>query len=784
MRLTWILEAFRTILARFRQTDTQSNSSARPSTEDRPLQSRQSVTDNALVDQEGYSQPSTVSGTSVHVDNDDQVEVLGNSHNDEKCEPKGPVDKQAKDMPDPKSNEQDDAGSESQDFEEYAPTSNQFGSNNTRSTKSPAEDEIECHVQGGIKHSNNDDLDGRIDNNLQAKTPRKPKPSEIGGRRDRQPPQQPARTESIPNLRPELICRRVAVSATWEVVVKAEQENRIGAAFMNGEVLEHTATTCRVPSLTGSLIVQSQHEECNLALFEDNPLIFKLRKNWSGEGRKIGKITNGYFIVLAPNSWNRTGHPPVEPDACADPGFLAHYFYREATNSDTSTDGFRELDYSLVTTGIELTGNRAYDDSDLGDLFIGDGPRLGLSSDIVWARVGQEAERGWGCSFLPEEISLSEVMDEREGRFFLRVYNSEAKLLDSTVFRYFRHLKQIHLDGAEYSRDLVVVPTPLGHPVAEVCFIGTDDSTISPSLPPRALQNVTHSGAVVVPPHPDADRIPCKLKAATTEVDILVDLPRVWWRLEEDGLDPGPWCDTPLAMKRQDFREFAHSNVTLALLSKRFQSVRAGFDEEFDRRYRRNATDHTITIPLRDFVDHAQIDTRQNADVNFNVEWSGEAVSIIVISADPMPEIVSFTAEPSTILVGQEAVLKWTTRNALDAKVAIDQNVCTVDGEGTLIVRPTDTTSYRLTLSVLSGENVSCTVTVVVVPVGECTEQPNARVMAKGDRWRHGKGFSLSELRIAGINPSKAMDRSLAIDKRRRTLHLGNVERVRRIFDD
>ena len=155
----------------------------------------------------------------------------------------------------------------------------------------------------------------------------------------------------------------------------------------------------------GRLIVSSRDgQEHAVPLFEAEPLIFKLRKNSAGEGRRIARVTTGHFIVIAPANWRRTNRAPVEPDGCADPAFRAHYFHRDATASVGDVGGFREWSGSLDATGIELTGPHIYDDSDDRLLFVGDAPTLESSPEIEWARVGEETEHGRGQSFRPASL--------------------------------------------------------------------------------------------------------------------------------------------------------------------------------------------------------------------------------------------------------------------------------------------------------------------------------------------------------------------------------------------
>ena len=624
------------------------------------------------------------------------------------------------------------------------------------------------------------------DGNASAEKPRVPKrqPRNIGGRRDRTGHTTPGRQSQSPPSRPELICRRVAGSAIWEVILTAGEDCEIAAVQLAGTPLEHTARECRLPSLTGRATVSCQDGQSHeVSLFEGDPLMFKMRNNWSGEARKIARMTSGHFIVIAPATWERKGRAPVESDGCADSAFRVHYFHRAATATDMGLDGFREWSDSQFAAGIELRGRRVFDDSDEGDLFVGEAPSLECSSDIVWVRVGEETEQGWAENFLQDDRSLSEILDDREGRFFLRVYDSEARLLDSVAFRYWRDLRRISIDGSDYTEDMVLVPTSIGHLPVEVGFVGADSSTIAPVQAAEGLLATSPSGAIVISPRPDPDPIWCALKSDTSAVIIVLDVPRIWCRLDDGRHEAGEWRDTPVVMTRQCFRELGRSNASMSLWSKRQAAIRAGFDDELSQPYRRNIDDDRIAVPLADFGDHAQIDRRLNDDAHFNVEWAGEIVSLIVISADPRPEILLFTAEPATIDAGQEAILEWATKDAGDARVAIDPEPGVVDSDGTFTVRPGETTKYTLTLTVPGNDGISRAVTVALEQVTRADERPVARVMSTGSGWRSGKGFSLGELHDVGLTAKEAVEHCIPIDRRRRTSHRRNVDRIRSMLD-
>ncbi len=612
------------------------------------------------------------------------------------------------------------------------------------------------------------------------------KPRNIGGRRGRHSGTSGSGRRQQPSpFRPELICRKVPESATWEVVLTAA-DGQIMAVNLGGNTLDLIDGQCRIPSLYGRLRVSCRDgQERDVPLFESEPLLFKLRKNWAGEGRRISRITTGHFIVIAPDKWERTGRVPVEPNACADPSFRAHYFHRDVNTPGWSDGGFEQWNGTPAATGIELIGRQIHDDSDHGRLFVGDAPTLKSTPEIKWGRVGDEADHGWVRNFRPDKESLPEVLDGREGRFFLRVYDREVRLLDSEAFRHVCDLARIEVDGAEYAQGLAVYPPKTGYPRTEVRFIGMNGSLRTPVLPPEARQTVGSSGAIIVPPHPDADRISCSLDSCAGTVNIVVNLPRIWWRLEGGGSGKGDWRDTPLSMTREEFRNYAYDGgATLSLLSTQEPSIHAGFGNKPAQKYSRKIEDSRIEISLVHFVDHAQIDQRLNADACFNVEWAGETVRLIVISADPVPDIVSFAAEPVTILAGEEAVLEWKVRNAVDARVTIEPGAGVVDSIGTRTVRPAKSTRYTLTLAVSGAEEIaSRTVMVAVDSPTHPGGQRAARVMSSAGTWRSGKGFSAAELRNAGLRVGEAAKESIPIDRRRRTSHRANVKAIRSRLD-
>ncbi|MDE2915501.1 MAG: hypothetical protein OXL68_21610 [Paracoccaceae bacterium] len=310
------------------------------------------------------------------------------------------------------------------------------------------------------------------------------------------------------------------------------------------------------------------------------------------------------------------------------------------------------------------------------------------------------------------------MLGDKEGRFFLRVYDAEMRMLDSIAFRYVRDLRQINVNGTKYVQGTVLMPGETGYPRTEVSLVGTDGSTLSSVLPPQAQQAIAPSGTIEVPPLPDADYITCSLGSGANGVNVVLDLPRIWWRLEDGRAEPGAWRDTPLVMTREEFRNHAYADTTLSILSKRQSSIRAGFGDRPDQPYCRTIEKHSIVIPLAHFVDHAAIDQKLTEDAHFCVEWAGERLPLIRVSADPVPEITTFTSNPPKVVAGQEAILRWATRNAQSARVRIDPAIGNVKSTGSVRVEPAASMQFtlRLTSSHIDDVTRSVAVTVLTSP--------------------------------------------------------------------
>ena len=329
------------------------------------------------------------------------------------------------------------------------------------------------------------------------------------------------------------------------------------------------------------------------------------------------------------------------------------------------------------------------------------------------ARKGKAA--GPEKNFKLSDLSLAEVLDGRQGHFFVRVYDRETKLVDSGEFRYLKSLRQIIVNGEPYSEESLLVPPATGYPTTTVQFIGKDGVPFHPILPPEEAAKMDEKNGLVAEPHPDADEVSCALEGNEGLVKITIHLPRIWWQIERKGTESAAeWRSRPFRMTRRDFQEHADSNTILRLrLPKRIKSVSVGFGDELGRKYLKK--DDQVVLPMDDFVDYSQIEKRLTEDTMFNVRFGQNELTLIKVLADPPPKIDSFEADPPTIVPGQHVTLRWTTRNVVeDVILDIDHKIGPVEQTGSREVSPSKTTTYTLRLRASGKEHAKRSFTVTV----------------------------------------------------------------------
>ena len=400
----------------------------------------------------------------------------------------------------------------------------------------------------------------------------------------------------------------------------------------------------RLPSFSGSLVIEyADRVDDEIPLVGKAPLIFKLRNQWQGDGRKTRGITQGHFIVFAPCKWTRTGRIPVSPEGCVDTDCTAHYFFIDQDDVTGEVGGFEEYALSLTRTGFVLEGKRIHDDSEDGDLFIGDAPTLEPGQGIVWARMGEELENGWkGENFKPADQPLGDVLGDRQGRFFIRMYDESATLVDSGEFRYCADLQEIRVNGESYSQGMLLAPSRNGHSPATLQFVAAGAAIQVKLKTDNPHVAIRPNGVAALAPYPECDETTWSL-ALGGSVDVVIKLPRIWWRMISSNTSPSGWCDKAVRMSRDEYREQSQAEAKVEIrVPSSVKNVRAGFGsgKDLDQSFPVEMVDgnlRQVLLPLDAFVDYEEINEPSTEDVSLNIQFGGVEIVLIHIIPDPPP---------------------------------------------------------------------------------------------------------------------------------------------------
>ncbi len=470
------------------------------------------------------------------------------------------------------------------------------------------------------------------------------RPRNIRGRRTTptSPPNEPSGGRRTFKPKPELICRRSTSSWQWDMILSVPRECNVARVRHRDNELTAENSEYRLPSFSDSLVIEYDHSASDeISLVGDAPLIFKLSSEWQGDGRRIGGITRGHFVVVAPCKWTRTGSAPVSPESCTDTDYTAHFFF---VAQDDETGGFEEYPMPLTRTGLTLEGKRLHDDSEDGDLFVGDAPALKPAEGIIWARVGSEATNAWpGENFNPADRTLGDVLGKRQGRFYVRVYDESVSLVDSGEFRYCADLHEIRVNEESYSQDMLLAPSSRGHSPTALQFVVADGVSIQArAKTDKPHVTVAADGVATLAPHPDGDETMWTLGAGRGP-DVVIRLPRIWWRMVRPNNNQGGWSDKAISMSRDEFRKqsYAETEVEIRVPSS-VRNVHAGFGtgKDLNQSFRAERAErglHHVSLPLNAFVDYEEIEGPLTRKVSLKIRCGGDDIELIHVIPDAPP---------------------------------------------------------------------------------------------------------------------------------------------------
>ena len=441
---------------------------------------------------------------------------------------------------------------------------------------------------------------------------------------------------SKPTEKASLRCRETA--GAWEIFVALpEDRESVKASYVEDElgleILDDNEI--RLDRFDGAVFVRYEDDTVDRIQLADTsmdkPLLFRMREDWTGEGRLVGKPSAGFVVAIAPwdytDGWDDVDEP-IEPEDCVDPNFQARFLFLKG-----GAPG--------AITPMRLEGVTLCDDSDTahhGELYIGAPPELSVDSQISVAVIveetGERADNKWVQDFQPHNQSIMSVLDGREGRLSVRTY-LDGTLQESKPFRHFPRLRDITLDGQPHTAyaDTVAFPDKGDgtHRAIELRFVADNGDLLHPTTAkataaagaePADLQ-ITDTSVVVIPPLPSIDAVKCEFP---NRASITLALPRVWWRKTDPDGAVGDWSGAVFSIPHNEF-----AKMILEIKAPPWvNSISMGFGDKTDSEF--SAVQGKARVELISFENAEELEE----DLLLNIRINGQSAPIVRVLADPI----------------------------------------------------------------------------------------------------------------------------------------------------
>ncbi|MFB6271411.1 MAG: hypothetical protein ABEL51_00810 [Salinibacter sp.] len=460
----------------------------------------------------------------------------------------------------------------------------------------------------------------------------RPDPEDRGGRPRTEEPTPPSPTPPT-SQRPRIEIQCVPEGQEWQLVAALESPNddqvEALAVHQDGQELEPADPenlSWRLNGVTGTIKakMESNQEPITKTLDNNGHLAFRLATD---QGRYVEKPTQGHYLVIVPDSWERdeglSGSPAVHPEPCSVQGYKAHYFHLDESSSTIAfhiPEYGRHIIDSRAPT-FSIAGQRVEDEiPKRGELFIGDVPKIRASNAGEWSKVNEVVvgEEGpgqgrWRQTIYPDPSAQEqplppELQDRELGWYFVRFYDENKDLIDSES-RHFRYIASIN--RIDINKPSPVPTSSGGHTQARIVFHHEPDCRINCDNDHVGVQvRGNHEETVAeVPPDPAADVARFRVSASEgRSVDIALAMKRLWWAVGTEDGEPEQWTDQLVALSKADFRAASNRALWIRLPQPgRLEQMRLGFSSEEKRAYKAKKTDRTMCIPLRDFGESAAL---------------------------------------------------------------------------------------------------------------------------------------------------------------------------------
>ncbi len=579
-------------------------------------------------------------------------------------------------------------------------------------------------------------------------------PNKRGGR-PRGNTEQGSSSETSPeerprHLKPEIICWNK--NRNWIVCIEVPEEIVSPRVTQNDELLEQDTsdnTRYHLKYLEGKVKVSwnngEQEKEIRIPVTEEgrNYLVFKMRKDWHGLGRLVKYPTTGYYLIIVPEEWQRdekaSGSAPVVPENVQVNGYKAHFFVlRQKKDTDIAFINAKGERIQLKTgsSRFQLVGKEISDHSeDMGPLFGIEPPCIKADDKSVWNNVGAivSGEEGsgrnrWRTQFVPQEDVAeqrmpNELTNRRGGWYFVRIYDKNGDLVESMDFRFVAGLKDIQIKNSE------CLPTSNGYNDVTVQFFHQANCEVEladkEKLPDLKIYREDNLTVVTLPPKPDYDESHWIFRDGNASVEATVLIERVWWNIGSVKSVSESWTDKISSSSREEFTAITDKALWVKFPRERWvNKIHVGFNPDRNREYNVGVEQKEIAVPFRDFCDAEEIGNKQ-----------AECVMKIWVS-------------PEKTRACEAPVLK----------IPVE-------------LPPVEFKPQSVGHSILEDKKYSKIKAIIKCP---------GRYHLK--KHRQGKGFSRREIEGAGLTMDKVKRLRILYDKRRKSSHSWNIEKLKSII--
>lgn len=417
---------------------------------------------------------------------------------------------------------------------------------------------------------------------------------------------------------PEIVC--VQKQNEWMLRVELPQEWLEQCSdlqfFQNGVQLDGPEDSWQLNDARGNLVVRADDKiiwRTDLSERTEYPLLFKLSGK-SEQGRRVRSVTQGWFLLVVPEDWIHTSYDlPIQ--FVSIKGYHAYCrLVDDRSEISFRTSNGKNKTVTPHVAQFSLSGKTLPDADESRCLLFGNELpcicAINLNTGqpietIVVGEEGREREEWKSVAFVPDKDKAEqdlppEVAEWKASWFFVRFYDEDDQLIESTDFRLARGLSKIQISQAS------PFPGENGHSTTAIEFDHTTDCMIESlsGVDTAADGNIT---LAEIPKNVTFDKTNWEVATHGHDpIGITILVERIWWAVgtnEKIPLD-SEWIDKPLALTRDDFAANSEKILWMRLPKQRWtEEVQMGFAQEALRLFPIKVTQQTISVPLCDFYD-------------------------------------------------------------------------------------------------------------------------------------------------------------------------------------